>query len=184
MNNILTKEASGITGKITVKRYRAGFVKKAKEFLKKNDLIGLKILEKEYFLGIALEQKNLVVSSTNRGRNLLCQWLAGVSTYAIGINYGEMGTGSTAPSNSDTALTTPVKRVAPTTYLISNNVLTMQFFFSDAVLPDNTYYEFGTYIAGAAGLGTGQLFNHALFSSPYVKASGEDTTIEVEFTIT
>ena len=184
MNTILSKEQTGIKGIVTVKRYRAGFINAAQELIKKNDIDGLKILEKQYFLGIALKQKNLVVSSSNRGRNILCQWLAGVGTYAIGINYGEMGTGSTTPTNADIALTTSIKRVAPTTYVISNNVLTLQFFFSDVVLPNNTYYEFGTYIAGAAGLGTGQLFNHALFSSPYVKASGEDTTIEVDFTIT
>lgn len=183
MNNLLTKEISGIIGKITVKKYRAGFIDRAEELIKKNDRIGLKFLENQFLLEV-FEQNNLVVSSNNRGRNLLCQWLAGIGTYAIGINYGEMGTGSTVPTNADTALTTPVKRVAPTINVITNNVLTIQFFFSDAVLANNTYYEFGTYIAGTSTLGTGQLFNHALFSSPYVKASGEDTTIEVDFTIT
>ncbi len=182
--NILTKEKTGITGIITIRRYRAGFTKQAEELIERNAFAELESLKKEFFLSVALIQKNLVVSSSNRGRNVLCQWLAGVGTYAIGINYGEMGTGSTAPANSDTALATPVKRVAPTTYAISNNILTLQFFFSDAVLPNNTYYEFGTYIAGSSTLGTGQLFNHVLFSSPYVKASGEDTTIEVDFTIT
>jgi hypothetical protein len=180
----LTNEKTKITGRVTVKRYKAGFIKRAQKLIQEKSFDALKLLEKEYFLGTALIQENLVVSSSNRGRNILCQWLAGVGTYAIGINYGEMGTGNTAPLNSDTALTTPVKRVAPTTYLISNNVLTFQFFFSDAVLPNNTYHEFGTYIAGSSTLGSGQLFNHALFSSPYIKASGEDTTIEVDFTIT
>ena len=183
MNTILTKETSGIIGKVTVKKYRAGFINRAQKLIQENDLIGLKFLENQFLLSVS-KQNNLVVSSSNRGRNLLCQWLAGIGTYAIGINYGEMGTGSTTPTNADTALATPVKRVAPTTNVISNNVLTLQFFFSDAVLSNNTYYEFGTYIAGSATLGSGQLFNHVLFSSPYIKASGEDTTIEVDFTIT
>jgi len=154
------KEQSAIKGKITVKRHKAGKTE------------------------VVFEQANLVVSNSNRGRNLLCQWLAGIGTYAIGITHGEIGTGSTAPANSDTSLQTGTNRVAVTAYVINNNVITLQFFFSNAALPNGTYNEFGTFIAGSATLGTGQLFNRAIFSSPYVKASGEDTTVEVEFTIT
>jgi hypothetical protein len=49
------------------------------------------------------------------------------------------------------------------------------------VLVNQNYYEFGTFVSGSAALGSGQLFNHALFTSPYGKTAGTDTTVEVDF---
>jgi len=127
---------------------------------------------------------NLVVSSANYGRNIIAQRLAGTNTYTLNITHGEIGTGSTAPTNNDTALQTPSNRIATTLASVSNNVVTLQFFFSDATLPNNTYREFGVFIDGTATLGTGQLFARAVFATSYTKATGEDTTIEYIFTLT
>ena len=57
----------------------------------------------------------------------------------------------------------------------------VQFFFPDAILANETYYEFGTFIGGSSSIGTGNIFNHALFTNPYVKTAGVDTTVEVDF---
>ncbi len=127
--------------------------------------------------------KNLVVSSANYGRNLIAQRLGGVNTYTLNVTHGEIGTGTNAPANGDIGLQTGAVRVAITLASVVNNVVSLQFFFSDATLPDGTYTEFGTFIDGAAGLGTGQIFNRVLFSPGYSKSAGEDTTVEVEFTI-
>lgn len=93
--------------------------------------------------------------------------------------------GAQAPANTDTKLQTAILRANATNQIISNNTVTVQFFFPDSALPNGTYSEFGTFVDGAAGVDTGQLFNRILFGAPawYVKASGEDTTIEVQFTI-
>ncbi len=93
--------------------------------------------------------------------------------------------GATAPANTDTKLQTASLRANVTNQIIANNVLTVQFFFPDASLPNGTYSEFGTFVDGAAGVDTGQLFNRVLFGAPawYIKNAGEDTTVEVQFTI-
>jgi hypothetical protein len=100
----------------------------------------------------------------------------------FGIQYGEIGTGNTTPTASDTALTTPYARTV-VSYAFDNgfNTASIQFFFSDASLTNQTYYEFGTFIGGNSTIGTGNMFNHALFATPYTKSSGVDSTIEVDF---
>jgi len=130
--------------------------------------------------------KNLVVNSSNYGRNLIVQRLVGTNTYTLNITHAEIGTSTGSPAASDVALASPIVRVVKTLGQVGAglNQAQLQFFFSDANLPDGTYNEFGTYIDGAAGTATGQLFNHILFSSAYVKTAGEDTTVEVDFTIT
>lgn len=158
------KEQSGILGRIRVVTYKAG----TKEILR-----------------VTPWSENIVVNNSNRGRNLIAQRLASQNTYTLNINYGEIGTGTNTPAASDTALQTPVARALMTsaTIGVGLNVITIRFFFSDAVLANGTYREFGTFIDGTATLGSGQLFNRALFSVAYVKATGEDSTFEVEFTI-
>lgn len=131
---------------------------------------------------VAVGHANLIVSSNNHGQNLILQKLAGEDTYTLHISHGDMGTGSTTPALSDTNLTTGVARAVLAAYSISNNIITLQFFFSDGVLPDGTYYEFGSFVDGSGTLGSGQLFNHAIFGVPYVKTSGVDTTVEVQLT--
>lgn len=135
------------------------------------------------FLGIAAESDNLVVSSSNHGRNLICQRLAGLTTYGLAVAHLEFGTSATAPTNADTDLTAATVRVASPSYSISNNILTLRFFASDATLANGTYREMGTFIDGTITIGTGQMWNHALFTSAYVKATGEDTTIELVITV-
>ena len=41
--------------------------------------------------------KNLVVSGTNTGRNLICQRLGGTNTYTLNITHGDIGRGYAAP---------------------------------------------------------------------------------------
>ncbi len=156
------KENSGITGMITIRKYKAG----TKELLAE------------------LKFRNLVVTGTGGyGRNIIARRLGSDNAYSLNVTHGEIGTGTNAPTNGDTALQTPTVRVATTLATITNNIVNLQFFFSDATLPNGTYREFGTFIDGTATLGSGRLFNRALFSTAYAKASGEDTTVEVEFTI-
>lgn len=127
--------------------------------------------------------KNLIVSGDNTGRNLIAQRLAGVNTYSLNITHADIGTGTTSPSNSDTQLATPVARAPVSSQAISNNVVTLRFFFANALLPNGTYTEFGTFIDGSGTVSTGKLFNRLLFGAAYTKAAGEDSTFEVEITI-
>jgi hypothetical protein len=100
----------------------------------------------------------------------------------LGIAWGEIGTGSTTPTNLDTALTTPTNRTTVSYAAdIAYNEAQIQFFFPDASLANETYYEFGTFVGGGSTIGTGNMFNHALFGTPYSKSAGSDTTVEVDF---
>ncbi len=128
---------------------------------------------------------NIVVNGASTGRNLIVQRLIGVNDYDLNIAWGEIGTSAGAVDNSDTGLGTPVARVAYSlrSVGVALNEAQLQFFFTDAQLATGTYYEFGTFVGGNAGTATGQLFNHILFTTPYSKAAGEDTTIEVDFTV-
>lgn len=159
---IKTKDKIQIAGRVRIITYKAGM----KEILRKT----------RWF-------RNLIVSGTNTGRNLIAQRLGGTNTYTLNATHADIGTGTNAPANSDTQLQTPSVRAAKTSQVISGNVVTLQFFFSDAALPNGTYREFGTFIDGTGTLSSGQLFNRVLFGTAYTKASGEDTTVEVEITI-
>lgn len=162
MKQKITEKLKGIKGKVRIITYKAG----TKEILRTSRW-----------------SKNLVVLGVNTGRNLIAQRLAGINTYSLNITHGDIGTGSTAPANSDTQLTTPSVRTVLSSYDVNNNVAQLQFFFADSILANGTYREFGTFVDGTSTISTGKMFNHALFSSPYVKASGEDTIVEVDFTI-
>ena len=127
--------------------------------------------------------KNLIVFSTNHGKDLVLRRLIGDNSYSLNIQYAELGTGSTTPTVADTTLTTPIARAAYSLRTITSNVASFQFFFPDGSLANNTYNEFGVFVDGSLTLSSGQMFNHALFTSPYVKASGKDTTVQLDITI-
>jgi hypothetical protein len=100
----------------------------------------------------------------------------------LGIGWGELGTGTTTPANTDIGLTTPTNR-APVSYAadLGFNEAQIQFFFPDGVLANETYNEFGSFVGGGSTKGSGNIFNHALFTTPYTKTAGTDTTLEVDF---
>ncbi len=183
------KQLNNISGIITIRRYKKGTVDTVRSFLNQFDVITDEVLAQvdrilaKGFIKVALVQKNLIVSSSDHGRNLIAQRLAGTNTFTLNITHGEIGTGTTAPTNADTDLETPIKRNAKTLSSVSNNIVSIRFFFTDAELPNDTYTEFGSFIDGTITIGTGQMWNRALFTSPYVKATGEDTTVEEDFTI-
>ncbi len=151
-----------VRGKVTIRAYKAG----TKELLQE------------------IVQRNLIMVGTNTGLDLIVQRLIGTNTYTLNINYGAIGTGSTAPAVGNTQLGTETAR---TTVALSqdltHNEAVLQFFFADASLANGTYYEFGTFIDGTASANSGQIFNRALFSIPYVKSAGSDTTVEVDISL-
>jgi hypothetical protein len=137
---------------------------------------------------IEVQQNNLIVDSSNYGIDILVQYLIsgfmGTNPFPLGIEWGEIGTGTTTPANTDTGLTTPTNR-APVSYAFDDSFTTasIQFFFPDAALANGSYYECGTFFGGTSTIGSGNMFNHALFATPYVKTSGVDSTLEVDISI-
>ena len=121
--------------------------------------------------------KNTVVTSDERGISLVLDRLAEINTYSLNITHAEIGDDNTAASASDTALGNGLVRVSKTTAERSGVTATFRFFFPDATTPDDTYEEIGLFVDGTATLDSGRLFNHLIFSTPMIKASGEDYTI-------
>lgn len=115
------------------------------------------------------------------GRSVIAQRLSNDTTYTGVINYGLLGTGSTAVNASDTTLETEVFRkiTAPTSF--TDNQAFIDFFYSKSDT-NGTYNEFGTVIDGTASADTGQLFTHAL-TGGWVKSSNESMTIAVIYDI-
>jgi len=180
MLNSFIQENSGITGKvriITTKSLPKGFFNWLWYKVILGKKTGQKLRETEF-------TSNLVMLGTNTGKSLILNRLNADNTYSLNITYGDIGTGTNTPAVSDTTLQTPTVRVAKANGSVSSNILSLFFFFSDAVLANGTYREFGSFVDGSATVSTGKIFNRVLFASPYVKASGEDTTVQVDFTLT
>lgn len=118
---------------------------------------------------------------TTVGRSVLAQRLAGVTTYTGIINYGALGSSATAVANSDTQLTAEVFRKVTASASYTTNVAFIDFFYSKTDT-NGTYNEFGTFIDGAAGANTGQIFTHAL-TGGWVKTSSESMTVSCQYTI-
>ena len=181
------KSSLGIRGIVTVRRHTAGTVERLRQLHAEGrhaDAASLMVRGE-----VVARDTNKIVQSANCGMDLLVQWLvSGLNAsiaFPIGPQYGEIGTGTNAAALSDTALQTPILREA-LSYAVDTgfNEAQLQFFFPDGALANGIYTEFGTFVStDPTTLGAGKLFNRALFSSPYSKSSGNDTTVEVDITI-
>ena len=121
---------------------------------------------------------NHVPFSDGVGINLLIRALGNNSTYPPAITKAKMGTGTTAPDDTDTDLETPtVDDILIATRNIGIDELELKFFASDAQVPDDTYTEFGIFAVE-------QLFARSIITPSYVKSSGVDTTIIYNIQIT
>lgn len=123
-------------------------------------------------------QKNLVAKV---GRAIVAQRLANDLTNSLVINYGALGTDTTAPTSNDTQLGAEVFRKSPLSQSNSDNVCNIGFFYTAGEV-SGTFREFGTFIDGTASADTGVLFNKVAVN--WVKSSSETLTVDVENTIT
>jgi hypothetical protein len=183
---MLIKEGLTISGNITIRSYPAGTLHLYQTLV---DLGKLDLARELLADGkIEVEQKNLIVDSSNYGIDIFIQFLLsaynGSNPFPLGIAWGEIGTGNTAPAAGDTGLTTPTNR-ATVSFAedLGFNTAQLQFFFPDAILANTTYYECGSFIGGSSSIGSGNMFNHALFASGYSKSAGTDTTLQISIAI-
>ncbi len=189
--NIKTLEGMKPSGRITVRSLRAGTVEVINSVISKfgrteKSAHLIKSLIEHNTLGTPIVQSNLIMQGSSTGKDLLVKWLLSYynnSNLGLGVNYGAIGSGSTAPAVTDTQLQTEVARVLVTLGTETGyNAAQFQFFFADASLANGSYREFGTFVGGTASANTGSIFNRALFASTYTKAAGTDTTVEVDIT--
>jgi hypothetical protein len=119
---------------------------------------------------------------TTRGRAVLASLLAGDTTYSGQINYGALGSSSTAVNNSDTQLGTEVYRKLFASHTTDgNNVAYVDFFYA-ATDTNGTYNEFGNFIDGTASANTGRIFSHIL-TGGWVKSNVQSMFISCQYTL-
>ncbi len=126
-----------------------------------------------------LAAHNLV---TTVGRNVLARLLAGDATYSGQINYGALGSSSTAVANSDTQLGTEVYRKLFASHTTDGNNIAYIDFFYAASDTNGTYNEWGSFIDGTASANTGRLFSHIL-TGGWVKTNLQSMFIASQYTI-
>ena len=124
-------------------------------------------------------QKNLVVSSSGVGRNIIVQHLTGTTSNPLEITQMTLSTNDTAPTVADTSLggtevNTPVQLLS-----ISGseaNVINLSAFFTDNELPNNTYNKIGLKMGSI-------LLTSALLVSTIEKDTGEEYRIDYRLSI-
>ena len=115
------------------------------------------------------------------GRNVFAGILNGETTYTGIINYGCLGTSSTAVADTDTQLGAEVKRKAVATRTRVNDQVTLDFYYSKSDV-SGTFEEFGMAIDGTSSANTGQLFNR-LLTGGWTKSSAEALTVSCQVNI-
>jgi len=155
LNTVQQNAGMKIKGEYTLKVFKAG----TKELLRET------------------HHTNLVVSTTNAGLDLITQHLAGLTTYPLNIDKAAIGTGTTAPTATDTGLETAVLTGIDRADVVNRDAtsIEMDFFITDAELANGSYSEFGIF-CGA------QLFARSIIDPAFTKASGEDTLINYQIT--
>jgi hypothetical protein len=115
------------------------------------------------------------------GRQALAKRLGNDTTYTGIINYGALGSSSTAAANADTQLGTEVFRKTTASTSNTTNQAFIDFFYSKADT-NGTYQEFGTFIDGTGSANSGQLFSHFI-TGGWTKTSSESMTVAVIYTL-
>ncbi|MBA4307002.1 MAG: hypothetical protein C0429_09735 [Sphingopyxis sp.] len=112
--------------------------------------------------------QNLVL---NAYWSLLVEHNTGSATTPLEITTLEIGTGDNVVTAANTALETlTLAGVIPSKVTPAAKSIEMEFFITDAELADGTYREIGLRCGTV-------LATRALFTTPYVKATGRDTII-------
>ena len=120
---------------------------------------------------------NLVMQGASNGVGLLTRHLAGDTSLPLAITSASIGTGSTAPAITDTALVAEVLNAIPVrTKASTPTTNTFSFFIPSVDLPNGTYREFALW-AGS------RLFARSLILPVYTKSTGQDAIITYELSI-
>lgn len=122
---------------------------------------------------------NQVVANDGRGIYVFMDRLVGITTYTGEITHADLGDSVTAPTAADTGLGNGLVRAQIAAVSRSGLTADFRFFFPDVTTPDDTYNEIGMFMDGTPTLGSGRLFNHLVFSTALVKATGEDHTVQI-----
>ena len=119
-------------------------------------------------------------------RNVVC--LNGSSVIAAWLNaeapalsyWGAVGTGTSAPVNTDTQLGAELGRVQLASSSRGTNIVLLDFFFNTGQ-GNGALTEAGCFLSANAGVNSGQLLSHVAISEN--KTTGVTLTLEFQLTI-
>lgn len=125
--------------------------------------------------------ENTVTDEDGRGKNLHARLLTGDENILPKITAAKIGTGNTAPTDSDSDLESPT---FTTTFIadsgvVGTNTASFSFFITDSEIPDDTYPEFGIFTPPSNDR---RLYARALFDEPVDKSSGQSVRVEYDIT--
>lgn len=141
-----------------------------KRFQKGQSLKGLNI-------GKVINKQNII---TDVGLGVVMQRLAGDDTYSLEINYGALGTGSTAVSASDTQMEAEVYRKLASASSVDGKTAYVDFFYEKGDV-DGTFTKFANFIDGTASADTGQIWSH--ITVDWTKTDNEGLFVACQYTI-
>lgn len=111
-------------------------------------------------------RKNLIPTV---GRNVLARRLAGDTTYSGEIDWGALGSGSTAFTNASTQLNTEVYRKQASSQAYDDNITYIDWFIASGDVANQTFQEFGAFIDGSASANSGRAWS-LLITGGWVKS--------------
>ncbi|MFA5050948.1 MAG: hypothetical protein WC499_02435 [Patescibacteria group bacterium] len=133
--------------------------------LRNEDISALEKMQKEGIIE-SIEKKTNIIPTV--GRSVFARRLAGDTTYTGEINYGALGSGTTAFTNASTQLNTEVFRKLASDSSFDDNIAYVDWFIASGDVANATYEEFGAFIDGGAGANSGQAFS-LLITGGWVK---------------
>lgn len=116
---------------------------------------------------LAMEKKTNIIPTS--GRTVLARRLAGDTTYSGEVDYGALGSGSTAFTNASTQLNTEVFRMQADSQAYDANIAYIDWFVASGDVADQTFQEFGAFIDGTGTANSGQAFS-LLITGGWVKS--------------
>jgi len=119
--------------------------------------------------GVILEIKEARNIIPTTGRNVLARILAGDVTYTGEVDYGALGSGSSAFTNASTQLNTEVYRSQADSQAFDDNIAYIDWFIAAGDVADQTFQEFGAFIDGTGSANSGRAWS-LLVTGGWVKS--------------
>ena len=180
MAEVVTRKAIALQARITQLIKSGDAMRAGREEYRRlvNDL--------NYYFGCYEKQIHNLI--TLRGRSAFIGRLAADTTYSGNLNYGAVGTGSTAPGAGDTQLSAEIFRNATASVDTSdkdtNALVIISFFYATTDFTNANVNEFGNFIDGSASANSGRIFSRILFTDTINKTAQKTLTVDCQYQMT
>lgn len=145
---------------------KSGAVDCLRQFVRTGDAGVLVPLKRAGILQASYYRKNLIPTT---GLNVLARLLSGDTTYSGEVDYGAVGSGTTAFTSASTQLNTEVFRKQAASQAYDDNIAYIDWFIAAGDVADQTFQEFGAFIDGTGSANSGQAWS-LLITGGWVKS--------------